>query len=87
MASIIRSEQGTQRRSNKRPKTDYPSFRVFNADFVVQNTNSVRKKARKTLQLSQFRVFEDEILLADRKNLSGQNESILSLIELQTNKI
>ena len=81
MASIIRSEQGAQRRSNKRPETDTPSFRAFDANFAVQNTNSARKKTRKTSQLSQFRVFEDEILSADRKNLSGQNESTPSLIE------
>ena len=87
MASIIRSEQGAQRRSNKRPETDNPYFRTFDADFVVQNTNSARKKARKTSQLSQFRVFEDEILSANRKNPSDQNESTPSLIRFQTDKI
>ena len=87
MASIIRSEQGAQRRSNKRPKTDTPSFGAFDADFAAQNTNSARKKARKTSQLPQFRVFEDEMLTADRENLFGQNEYTLSLIGFQTDKI
>ena len=87
MTSIIRSEQDVQRRSNKHPETDTPSFDTFDVDFVTQNTNSIRKKTRKTSQLSQFHVFEDKILSADRENSSGQNESTPNLIGFQTDKI
>ena len=87
MSSIIQSTESAQRRSNKCSQVDTPSFGAFDVDFVTQNVNSARKRTRKASQLPQFRVFEDEISLTDRKNPSGQNEPTPSLIGCQTHKI
>jgi hypothetical protein len=66
---------------------DTPSSSPCRADFAAETTHSPRKRTRKTSQLPQFRVYEDQTLVADRTKNSGQNESPPSLIGRQLNKI
>jgi hypothetical protein len=71
----------------KRSRANTPPSSSFDADFAVQSTNSPPKRTRKTSQLPQFCVYQDQTSEANRDTPSGQNEPTPSLIERQINKI
>jgi hypothetical protein len=66
---------------------DTPPFSPFEADFAAESTKNPRKRTRKTSQLPQLRVYEDQTFRANRTENSGQNEPTPSLIGRQINKI
>jgi hypothetical protein len=72
---------------NKRPRADTPPCSPLRADFATQTTNSPRKRTRKSPQLPQFGVYEDQTSRAYGAENSGQNESTPSLIGRQIDKI
>ena len=57
------------------------------ADFAPETTNLPCKQTRKSPELPQFRVYQDENFRAYRAKPSGQNESTSSLIGRKINNI
>jgi hypothetical protein len=84
---IIQPEESARGRLNKLPRVDTPPSSPSRADFIAKTINSPRKRTRKSSQLPQFRVYQDETFRADRAKISGQNEPTPSLIGRQVNKI
>lgn len=84
---IIQSKSSARGRLYKRPRAELPSFSDFSADSAVKSLNSPRKRPRRTSQLPQFRVYQDQILSSDTTDPSGQNEPTPSPIGPQLNKI
>jgi hypothetical protein len=84
---IIQSLQSTRGRFNKRPRANSTTFSASSVENSSPSPNRCRKRVRKTTQLPQFKVYEDEILEADSPNLGAQNESTPVSIEPQTGKI
>jgi hypothetical protein len=64
---------------------------ALSTDSSVENdtfsSESPHKRARKTSQLPQFDVYQDENFTVDRAKLCGSKSLILGLIERQTEKI
>jgi hypothetical protein len=84
---IIQAEESARGRLYKRPRVDSLPSSSFGADFITKTTISPHKRTRKTSQLPQFRVYQDQNFRTDRDNPSGQNEPTPSPIERQINKI
>jgi hypothetical protein len=72
---------------NKRLRADTLPSSPLRADFAAETTSSPYKQTRKTSQLPQFCVHEDQTSMADRAKISSQDEPTPSLIERQINKI
>jgi hypothetical protein len=83
----IQHKEGAWGCLNKRPQADTPPSSPFRANFTGQRHDLPQKRRRKTSQLPQFRVYQDQILSADTANPSGQNEPTPSLIGRQIDKI
>jgi hypothetical protein len=77
--------EDTQGRLNKRPRANTSSLRSFRIYSPTENgspsPDRCRKRARKSIQLPQFRFYENEILGVDSPKLDSQNEFTLALIE------
>jgi Transposase IS4 len=84
---IILLKESARGRLSKRPRVDPPLCSSSDADFAAQNIDFPRKRIRKTPELPQFSIYQDQILDSDRKNPSGQNEPTPSLIGRQINKV
>lgn len=87
----MQSLENAQRRLTKRPRANTPPSLGFNNHFPAENSDSIseppRKRVRKTIQLHQINVYQDEILSADSDNSAAQNEPALVSIGLETGKI
>jgi hypothetical protein len=87
----MQPSEGTQGRLNKRPRANTPPLRSFRICSPTESNNPSSdrylKRARKSSQLPQFKVYEDKISGADSPNLDGQNKPTPVLIEPQTGKI
>jgi hypothetical protein len=68
--------ESTRGRLNKRPRVNIPPPRSFHIHSPTENSSPssdrYRKRVRKSSQLPQFEVYEDEILGADSPNLGAQ---------------
>jgi hypothetical protein len=88
---IIQLLQRARGRLNKRPRANSTTFSASSVDSSIENSspspNRCRKRVRKSAQLPQFRVYENEISEQDSPNLGAQNKPTPVSIELQTGKI
>ena len=90
---IIQTLESTRGRSNKRPWASSSLSDNFPIDSTTQNGNSstsknnhIRKRLRKSTQLSQFKVYQDEILSTDSDSSDAQNEPTPVSIKPQMSK-
>jgi hypothetical protein len=76
---------------NKRPRANTPSIHLFHSHSSTENSHSIsdqhRKRRRKSPQLPQFRVYEDQILRADSPGSDAQNEPTPASIGPQMGRI
>jgi hypothetical protein len=88
---IIQSLQSTRGRLNKRPRANSTAFSASSVHSSIENSspspNRCRKRVRKTTQLPQFKVYENDVFEANSSDLVAQNEFTLVSIEPQTGKI
>jgi hypothetical protein len=75
----------------KRPRAISPVVEAISTDSCVKNdtfsSEPRRKRARKSSQLPQFDVYQDENFRADSTKYSGSQSLALSVTERQTEKI
>jgi hypothetical protein len=88
---IMQPSESIRGRLNKRLQANSPLRRSFRICSPTENgspsPDRCRKRARKSTQLPQVRVYEDEILGADSPDSDAQNKFTPVLIESQTGKI